>query len=618
MERFLSDDEPFAMATKFENLEQGTMSVREYSLKFTRLERYPMFMIQTKKNKLSRFVRGLVPHIKSACVAAAISPTCTFSSLVGFVEQQENWKGEESLALIQVAVFRLVDRVRETIISVDSRRRNSSFASVAAKNPPAGNANNTPNARGSGNGKAVANTTNGGQAQLYGLTVGRQLKPQMLWLQAFSLFALLTQPFSVDTPAGVPVIASRVYRNCVVVIKGCETIADLFEFEMVDFDVIMGMDWLPECYEYVDCRHKLARFEFPNEPVIVWKGKIAKPRGRFISYLKAHKMISKGCIYHLVAVNNTQVVVPKFPSVPIANEYPEVFPEDLPGIPSDRVIDFRIDVILNTQPISIPPYRMTPTELRELKDQLKDLLDKGFIRPSTSPWGAQVLFVTKKDRSLIMCVDYRQLDKSREEHADHLRITLTTLEENKLYAKFSKYEFWLNSVAFLGHVISSEGIKVDPHKISTVKDWPRPTSTTDIRSFLGLTSYYRKFVEGFSLIASPFKKLTQKTAKFQWSEACEKSFQELKARLTSAPILNLPSGSGGYVVYCDTSKIGFGCVLMQNGKVIAYASRQLKKHEKNYPTRDLELAAVVFALKIWRRYLYGEHCDVFIDHKSFQ
>ncbi|WMV14120.1 hypothetical protein MTR67_007505 [Solanum verrucosum] len=156
-----------------------------------------------------------------------------------------------------------------------------------------------------------------------------------------------------------------------------------------------------------------------------------------------------------------------------------------------------------------------------------------------------------------------------------------------MYAKFAKCEFCLEFVVFLGHIVSGEGIKVDTQKIEVVQNWPRPISPTDIRSFLGLAGYYR-------------------------------SFQELKKRLITALMLNLPEGTQGFVVYCDASRIGLGCVLMQNGNVIAYASRQLKVHEKNYPTHDLELAAVVFALKIWRHYLYGVHVDVFTDHKSFQ
>ncbi|WMV50427.1 hypothetical protein MTR67_043812 [Solanum verrucosum] len=151
-----------------------------------------------------------------------------------------------------------------------------------------------------------------------------------------------------------------------------------------------------------------------------------------------------------------------------------------------------------------------------------------------------------------------------------------------------------------------------------MKQWPKPTSPTYIRSFLGLAGYYRRFVEGFSSIASPLTKLTQKKVKFQWSGDCEKCFAELKTRLTTAPVLTLPDGSDGYVIYCDASRVGLGCLLMHRDKVIAYASRQLKMHEKNYPTHDLELAVVVFALKILRHYLYGVHVDVFTDHKSLQ
>nr|XP_009770969.1 PREDICTED: uncharacterized protein LOC104221594 [Nicotiana sylvestris] len=331
----------------------------------------------------------------------------------------------------------------------------------------------------------------------------------------------LFEPFSVSTPVGDPVIASHIYRGYVIIIQDRETTIDLIELEMVNFDVIMGMDWLYKCYVLLDCRAKVVKFEFPNEPVHEWKGNITEPQGKFISYLKAKKMITKGCLYHLVRVIDTTAEVTNIQFVPVVNE----FPDEFPGIPPDRIIDFGIDVVPNTQPISILPYRMAPAKLRELKEQLKDLLDKGFIRPSVSPW------------------------------------------------------------------VSRESIKVDPQKIEAVKSWPRPTTPTEIRSFLGLTGYYRWFVEGFSTLASPITKLTQKAAKFQWSDACERSFQELKARLTTTPVLTLPTGMGDFV---------------------------LNIHEKNYPTHDLELAAVVFALKIWRHYLYAEHCEVYTDHKSLQ
>ena len=141
---------------------------------------------------------------------------------------------------------------------------------------------------------------------------------------------------------------------------------------------------------------------------------------------------------------------------------------------------------------------------------------------------------------------------------------------------------------------------------------------TEIRSFLGLAGYYRRFVEGFSSIAAPLTRLTRKDVAFEWTEECEQSFQELKKRLTTAPVLALPDNAGNFVIYSDASLRGLGCVLMQHDRVIAYASRQLKKHEQNYPVHDLELAAVVFALKIWRHYLYGETCQIFTDHKSLK
>ena len=208
--------------------------------------------------------------------------------------------------------------------------------------------------------------------------------------------------------------------------------------------------------------------------------------------------------------------------------------------------------------------------------------------------------------------------KSREEHERHLSILLQTLIDKRLYAKLKKCEFWLDRVSFLGHVVTKDGISVDPGKVDAVSNWRRPTSVTEIRSFLGLASYYRRFIEGFSKIALPLTSLTQKVVKFEWSNDFERSFQELKNRLVTAPILIIPSGSGGFVVYSDASHRGLGCVLMQHGKVITYASRQLKPYEQKYPTHDLELAAVVFALKIWRHFLFGETCEIFTDHKSLK
>nr|CAN80324.1 hypothetical protein VITISV_015014 [Vitis vinifera] len=219
---------------------------------------------------------------------------------------------------------------------------------------------------------------------------------------------------------------------------------------------------------------------------------------------------------------------------------------------------------------------------------------------------------------LVFIDDILVYSRSREEHEGHLSIVLQTLRDKQLYAKLKKCEFWLDRISFLGHVVSNDGISVDPGKVDAVANWRRPSTVTEIRSFLGLAGYYRRFIEGFYKIALPLTKLTQKGVKFEWSDDCECSFQELKNKLVSAPILTIPSGSGGFVVYSDASHQGLGCVLMQHGRVVAYASRQLKPYEKNYPTHDLELAAVVFALKIWRHFLFGETCEIFTDHKSLK
>ena len=187
-----------------------------------------------------------------------------------------------------------------------------------------------------------------------------------------------------------------------------------------------------------------------------------------------------------------------------------------------------------------------------------------------------------------------------------------------MYAKFNKCEFWLDQVVFLSHIVSGEGIKVDPKKIEAVLNWEPPKNVPELRSFLGLAGYYRRFVKGFSIIAAPLTKLLWKHVEYKWTEACQSSFEELKAKLTTTPVLASPSGTGGFVVYSGASYQGLGCVLMQHGRVIVYASRQLRPYEISYLTHDLELAAFVFALKIWRHYLYGETFQIFTDHKSLK
>ncbi|GKV35907.1 hypothetical protein SLEP1_g44109 [Rubroshorea leprosula] len=360
----------------------------------------------------------------------------------------------------------------------------------------------------------------------------------------------------------------------------------------------------------------------------------------------------------------------------------DVFSENLPSLPPDREIEFAIDLVPGTRPISKALYYMALVELKELKVQLEELLEKGFTRPSVSPWGAPMLFVKKKDESMRLCIDYQELNKlkikpndvpktafrihyghyeflfmpfgltnapaifmdlmnrvfnkyldkfvvifiddiliysfSHAFHEKHLRTILEILRSEKLFTKFKKCEFWLDNVAFLGHVVTKDGISVDPQEIEAVVDWKRPNSVVEVCSFLGLAGYYRRFVGDLSRIALPMTRLIRKDTKFELTLECEKSFLTLKKKLVTVPILALPINEEGFTIYSDASKKGLGCVLKQKDKIIAYASQQLKPYEENYPTHDLELVAVIFALKIWRHYLYGETCEIFTDHKSLK
>jgi hypothetical protein len=208
--------------------------------------------------------------------------------------------------------------------------------------------------------------------------------------------------------------------------------------------------------------------------------------------------------------------------------------------------------------------------------------------------------------------------KNEEEHVGHSHVVLQRLREHHLYAKLSKCDFWLKEIKFLGHTISQAGIDVDPDKVQELMNWKPLTTVRQIRSFLGLAGYYRRFILDFSRIVKPITELPKKEAKFVWSQKCEDAFHALRQHLTTAPVLAQPDSSKPFDVYCDASGTGLGCVLMQDNRVIAYASRALRPHEQNYPTHDLELAAVVHALKMWRHYLMGTHCNILTEHKSLK
>ncbi|XP_049405070.1 uncharacterized protein LOC125868479 [Solanum stenotomum] len=701
-----------AHADQFLNLHQEGMSVREYSLQFNSLSRYAPNVVATMEDRVHRYVDRLDSPARPSFPYSTASAPPQFqgprgkqfrqksesqgSRTIGYPEQ-----GSTSQSMPprqpckQCGRSHLGHLMRDCPKSRmgDIAQPTGSAVASSSSVPYLGRGLQVPTGRGRGVRGAASSSRVQNRTYALGSRQNLEASPDVvtgtLFIFSHNVYELidpgstlsyitplvdgklkrtpklLNKPFQVSTPTGESIIARRVYRNCIVTVCDRDTLADLIELEMFEFNVIMGMDWLASCYATMDCRTKRVHFHFPNEAVLKWEGNVAAPRGKFISYLKARKMMSKGYICHLVRVRNVEAEPPTFQSVPVVNEFIDVFPEELPGLPPEREVEFGIDLIPGTQPISIPPYRMAPAELRELKEQLKDLLENGFIRPSVSPWSAPVLFVRYhqvrvKENDIpktafrtryghfeflvmsfgltnaptifmdlmnrvfkpfldifviVFLDDILVYSRSKEDHANHLRQVLQVLRDRRLYAKFSKCEFWLKSATFLGHIVSDKGIRVDSQKIEAVKDWPRPTTPTEVRSFLGLAGYYRRFVEGFSSISAPLTKLTHKAAKFQWNDACERSLQELKSRLTSAPVLVLPEGTEGYAVYCDASGVGLECVLNQHGRVIAYASRQLRPHERNYSTLDLELAAVVFALKIWRHYSYGIHVDIYTNHK---
>ncbi|GJX20257.1 putative reverse transcriptase domain-containing protein [Tanacetum coccineum] len=327
-------------------------------------------------------------------------------------------------------------------------------------------------------------------------------------------------------------------RGCTLNLQNHLFKIDLLPIELGSFDVIVGMDWM------------------------------AQHRAEIYVYDKTQKYIDQGCQVFLI----------------------QMMKEEEIAIPERRIEDVPV-LIPGVAPVAHAPYRLAPAEMKELAKLLKELSDKEPTRQRSSGSHDRVCKPTWK--LVIVFIDNILIySHNKKEHKEHLKTILELLNKEELYAKFSKCEFWINTVKFLRHVIDNNGIHVDPAKIEAVKNWASPTTPSEIRQFLGLAGYYRRFIEGFSKIAKHMTELTQKNQKFAWGEEQEEAFQLLKQKLCAAPILALPKGSKDFVVYCDASIKGLDAVLMQRMKVIAYASRQLKIHEKNYTTHDLELGAV--------------------------
>lgn len=761
---------------EFMNLQQRTLSVAEYLHKFTELSRYAPFEVDTDEKKQDAFLRGLDPEIRTL-MAAGVYPD--FNTMVNkaittarykqdeirdrkrkfeakkayppektMKLQQPTFSGQKNYSKVsyqaptaslkpttaptktqgsfprqqtgvsQVANPRACFNCRETghfIANCPYKKANPSVFSNSVNGPKqiTGITRGTPGKTQPSFGKARVNHVYAEEAEdAPGVVLGEFLVQSFIATVLFDSGAshsfissyfiethdiptvALKKPLITRSPGGhIPCHLGVI--NIPINLSGVVFLTNLVVLNSHGIDVILGMDWLSKHRGNIACAERTVT--------------VTNHQGKTVTcHIKPSLTDS--------LVHNLKVESPE--DVPIVKEYLDVFPEELPGMPPKREVEFVIDLVPGTTPIAKRPYRMAATELAELKKQLTELEQKGYIRPSSSPWGAPVLFVGKKDGSKRLCVDYRalngvtiknkyplpriddlfdqlkgakyfskidlrsgyyqlrirpedvpktafvtrygqyeftvmpfgltnapayfmnlmnkifmeELDKfvvvfiddilvysrSAEEHGQHLKMVLEKLRDHQLYAKFSKCEFWLQKVSFLGHILTAEGIAVDPEKVTAVANWKKPTTVTEIRSFLGLAGYYRRFIEGFSKIARPMTGLLQKDKKFEWTAACEESFCELKRRLTTAPVLVLPDIQKDFTIYCDASRQGLGCVLMQEGRVVAYASRQLKTHEQNYPTHDLELAAVVHALKIWRHYLIGNKCEIYTDHKSLK
>nr|GEU70683.1 putative reverse transcriptase domain-containing protein [Tanacetum cinerariifolium] len=458
-------------------------------------------------------------------------------------------------------------------------------------------------------------------------------------------------------------LADRRVANTNIVLKVC-TInlvnhlfkIDLMPIELRTFNVIIGMDWLVEQVAVIVCGKKVVHVPYKNTTLVV-EGNRGAPRLKVISCIKARKYIERGSQLFVAHVTEKEPQEKWLEYVPVIRDFPEVFPDDLLGLPPPRQVEFRIDLVPGAAPVARAPYRLALSEMKELAKQLQELSEKGLIRPSSSLWGAPVLFVKKKDGSFYVCIDYREFNKlTIKNRYPLLRIDdlFDQLQGSSIYSKIDlrmgyhqlrireedipitafrtrhgHYEFRVmpfgltNAPAVFMDLMNrvckpyldNEGVHVDPAKIKAIKNWAMPITPTKVRKFLGLAEYYRRFIKGFYLISKPLTKLTQKNKKFEWETEAEEAFQTLEQKLCCALILALPEGSKDFVVYCDASLRGFRAVLMQREKVIAYASRQLGTHEENYTIHDLELGAVVFALRLWRHYLYRMKCVVYTDHK---
>ncbi|KAH0651783.1 hypothetical protein KY284_031695 [Solanum tuberosum] len=562
LDRFFSRELREAKAQELINLRQGNMTAQKYGLKFTQLSRYTPHMVVDSMAQMNTFLYGVSDFVKIECRNAMLLENMNISRLMTHPQQVEGDK--------------LREQAKENKKARTGNYESPSSASVLSSKF-------WQDQKGRASGSKSQGSVSGSRTYPTCPKCGKNHPGEWLAGKEECFRCGQTGHKLRDCPSKQGQGGGGQRQNRLYAFQARQDQED-------SRDVVTD----PGATLSFVTPYIAVNFDFLDEQILEWKGSSLASMGRFISYLKARNMISKVYLYHLVRVKNSSSETLTLKSVPLVNEFLEVFPKYLPGVPPEREIDFGIDLLPDTQPISILPYRMALVELKELKEQLKDLLDKGFIRPSISPRGAPVLIDDLFDQ-LYGASHFSKIDLRSGYH--QLRLRDSNIPKTTFRIWVFKQYLDLFVIVFIGDILIYSRNK-EEHKIEAVKQWPRPTSPTNIRSFLGLAGYYRRFVEGFSSIASPLTRLTQKKVKFQWSDDYVKSFAELKARLTTAPVLTLPEGSDDYVIYCDASK--------------------LKVHEKNYPTHDLKFVVVVFALKIWRHYLYGIHVDVFTDHKSLR
>ncbi|XP_049403939.1 uncharacterized protein LOC125867445 [Solanum stenotomum] len=543
-----------AKRKEFLNLRQRGMSIAEYQQKFLRLSRYAGGIIKEEKDKCRKFEDGFNDSIRKNVAILQHENFCKGPSKRGRFDNSkassDNRPSQQKQSRLDFSTASTPNygQGKPRVPTCPQcgknhhgtcRRASGAFFNCGSfdhKVKDCPNPNNAPSLRTEGSVHMPSinppQTNRGGRpknTQVAGTSGANQASGQRATARAYA-----TRQRDDQDGQDVVVVCNRIYRDCPFMIQSLVFSADVIEMPFKDFDVIIGMDWPHKYHPVVDCRSKHVTFKNLTFSHIIVQGERSLTAS-IISVTLAKKLMRQGCGAYLAHIVDTRLESPCIKDIHVVCDFLEVFLENLPGLPPEREVEFPIDLIPGSTPISITPYRMDPAKLRELKAQLQELLEKGFIRPSVSPWGAPVLFVKKKD----------------------------------------------------GHVISAEGVKVDPSKIQAVIEWRPPKSPTE-------------------------------EVKFVWDDKCQESFETLKSLLTQVPILTLPIEGKEYVVYNDASHNGLGCVLMQEGKVISYASRILKSHELNYPIHYLELAGVVFALKIWWHYLYGEKCHIFTDHKSLK